>query len=228
MTPHRELFWGIEHAWLFYFLAAVSVGFFLHGVVSRGRIWLRGARDVRLRLSGRGLRSLALDGLLGRRIFRGDLTAGLCHALILWGFLGLVVGTTLDAMDHYVVSFLSGDVYLVFSAYVDASGMMLLVGLAWAAARRYLARVPRLENRAPDLVLLLWLLAAAISGFLVEGLRLAIQQPTWGQWSFAGLAVSGAWPAPPPAAFAAWWSAWPSSPGSHAPGCSTPWPPRPA
>ena len=206
MTPHRELFWGIEHGWVFYLLAAVSVGLFVQGVVSHARVWARGARDVRLRLSGGGLARVAADGLLGRRIFRGDLSAGLAHGLMLWGFLGLGVGTTLDAVDHYVITLLTGRVYLVFSAYVDASGVMLVVGVCWAAARRYALGVRRLESRGPDLALLLFLLAAAVSGFLVEGLRLAIQQPVWGQWSFAGLAVSGAWPATPPAAFTAcWW-----------------------
>ncbi len=207
MTPQRELFWGIEHAWLFYVLAAISLCVFAYGAATHVTRWARGDRDLRLRLSGRGLGDLVLDGLLGRRIFRGDLAAGTMHALILWGFLGLMVGTTLDAVDHYLVSFLSGDTYLVFSAYVDASGVILLVGVCWALVRRYVRRVPRLQNRGGDLLLLLWLLVAALTGFLVEGLRLAIQSPPWAGWSFAGLVVSGLWPSPPDAAVYAlfWW-----------------------
>ena len=187
------MFWGIEGVWVFYLLALLAVVVFVHGVISHGLLWRKGRRSAQATGARHSLRRLILDGLLGRRIFKGDVAAGAMHLLILWGFLGLFLGTTLDAADHYFVSFLHGDIYLVFSTCVDLAGVMFLAGLLWALFRRYAQRVARLENRLGDLLMLLWLLAIAASGFLVEGLRLAVQSPSWRGWSFAGLATSHLW-----------------------------------
>ena len=193
MTPHRPLFWGIEGTWAFYLLALLAVAGFAHGVITHCVVWFRARRPKSRLLSQKGLARLFWDGFLGRRIFKGDIAAGFMHLLILWGFLGLLLATTLDAADHYLFSFLRGDSYLVFSAFADLAGVMFVTGLLWAFVRRYIQRVSRLERRTGDLVILLWLLAIGISGFLVEGLRLAIQRPSWEGWSFAGLMLSQPW-----------------------------------
>ena len=86
---------------------------------------------------------------------------------------------------------------------------MLVVGLLWAMIRRYIQRVPRLERRPGDLLVPIWLLLAALSGFLTEGVRLAAQAPSWAGWSFAGYWVSLLWsPSDPPVSLYPyfWWS----------------------
>ncbi|MFC1851926.1 respiratory nitrate reductase subunit gamma, partial [candidate division CSSED10-310 bacterium] len=112
------------------------------------------------------------------------------HLFIMWGFLGLFLGTVLLSIDHYLVHFLYGVVYLYYSVILEIFGLLLLLGLIWALIRRYVQRLPRLENRKEDLGLLIWLLVVIISGFYVEALRLAFQQPAWTLWSFAGLGLS--------------------------------------
>ena len=86
MVPFRSSYWHIEPVILFYLLAALSVGIFAVGLFMHLRVWLKGIRRRRIVFSPEGICRVILDGLLGRRIFRGDISAGLMHLLILWGF----------------------------------------------------------------------------------------------------------------------------------------------
>ncbi len=186
MVPEREYFWQIASPGLFYILAALAVGLFLLGVWRRVAVWSRGVKSRDVGSVREAFFRLLVDGVLGRRIFKADRAAGLMHLLIFWGFLALFAGTLLLAVDHYIAPFLTGSVYLVYSACLELAGLMVVIGLLWALVRRYVQRVPRLERRAEDLLVVLWLLAAAFSGFLVEGARLSLQNPAWSGWSFAG------------------------------------------
>ena len=209
MNASPSTFWKIESVWLFYLLAALAAGLFAFGVLSRVRVWARGLRGKGGLFSWRGLERVLLDAFLGKRVLKGDIAAGIMHLLILWGFLGLFAGTVLLTVDHYVLSFLKGSVYLIFSLCLEITGVMLVVGLLWAMIRRYVQRVPRLERRPGDLLVPIWLLLAPLSGFLTEGVRLAAQAPSWAGWSFAGYWVSLLWsPSDPPVSLYpySWWS----------------------
>ncbi len=186
MIPSRTSYWLIQHVWVFYLLAAVAVGVFLFGVIIHVSVWIKGIRRQTIPFSWRGISNLFLDGLLGRRIFRGDIAAGTMHILIMWGFLGLFVGTVLISVDYWLYHFLSGFFYIWYSTCLEILGLMLMIGLVWSLIRRYIQRVPRLERRIEDLTVVIWLFAVVLSGFVVEGLRLANQSPEWAKWSFAG------------------------------------------
>jgi Fe-S oxidoreductase/nitrate reductase gamma subunit len=208
MTPARTSYWHIEPVWFFYLLAGLAVAVFLFGFIAHMSVWVRGIRRQKIPLSWESISKVFLDGLLGRRIFKGDLAAGTMHLLILWGFVGLFVGTVLISADYWLFRFLNGFVYLLYSFGLEIAGLMLITGLIWALIRRYLQRVPRLERRIEDLIVVVFLFLVAVSGFLVEGLRLAAQTPEWSRWSFAGHWLGLLW-AQPQAALAAypylWW-----------------------
>ena len=192
-------FWQIESVWLFYLMAALAAGLFTFGVATRVRVWAKGLRGKGSLFSWRGLERVLLDAFLGKRILEGDIAAGMMHLLILWGFLILFAGTVLLTVHHYLFFFLEGSVYLFFSACLEIAGGMLVAGLVWAMIRRYLQRVARLERRPGDFLVPIWLLLAALSGFLTEGARLAAQAPSGAGWSFAGYGVSLLWsPSDPP------------------------------
>jgi hypothetical protein len=182
MTPYRVSYWHIEPVWVFYVLAAVAVVIFIFGILTHVSVYIRGIRRQRIEFSWHGVSNLIMDGLLGRRILRGDIAAGTMHLLILWGFSGLFMGTVLISVDYWVYHFLHGSVYLWYSTCLEIVGLMLMIGLIWAFIRRYLQRVPRLERRFEDLTVVVLLFLVAFSGFLVEGLRLAVQRPDWVQW----------------------------------------------
>ncbi len=209
MNASPSMFWQIESVWFFYLMAALAVGLFTFGVLSRVRVWARGLRSGGALFSWRGLERVLLDAFLGKRIFKGEIAAGMMHLLILWGFLGLFAGTVLSSVHHYIFSFLEGSVYLIYSACLEISGGMLVAGLLWAMIRRYGQRVSRLERRPEDLLVPIWLLLAGLSGFVTEGVRLAAQTPPGAGWSFAGYWVSLLWsPSAPPVSLYPyfWWS----------------------
>jgi len=189
------MFWQIEDVWIFYVLAGVAAGLFLAGVAAHVWVWKKVARSGELSFSGDALKRMILDTFLGRRVLKGDMTAGMMHLLIFWGFLALFIGTALLSIHHYIFTFLEGTAYLLFSLIMEVAGLLLLAGVIWALVRRYIQRVPRLERRVEDAIVPFWLLLAALSGFMLEGLRLTSQQPPWGAWSFVGWWIGGLFPA---------------------------------
>ena len=186
MTPHRIMFWQIKNVWIFYFLATLAVGLFLVGVSAYIKVWKKSAKSSDFFFSKDSLKRTILDTFLGRRALQGDISAGIMHLFIFWGFLILFIGTVLLAFHDYIFPFLRGIVYLGYSLAMEMGGLMLLAGILWALIRRYIQRVPILERRLEDALVPVWLLLIGFSGFLVEGLRLAFEKPLWGEWSFVG------------------------------------------
>jgi Fe-S oxidoreductase/nitrate reductase gamma subunit len=180
------MFWQIEDVWIFYVLAALAIGLFLAGVAAYIWVWKKNAGTLVVPFSKDALKRTILDTLLGRRVLQGDIAAGMMHLFLFWGFLSLFIGTALLTIHHYFLPFLVGTNYLVFSLTMEVGGLMLLTGILWALIRRYIQRVPRLERQWEDALVPTWLLLVALSGFMVEGLRLVYQQPPWGEWSFMG------------------------------------------
>ena len=191
MTPGRELFWKIGDVWVFYVIAALAVGLLLIGVAAHVLVWLKSAPGNRIAFSRQAVEQTILDTFLGRGAFKGDLSAGLMHLFIFWGFVILFIGTSLLAIHEYVHPYLTGWRYLLFEVSMEVGGLILLAGLTWALVRRYLQRVPRLERRLEDGLVPLWLLLVVLSGFLLEGVRLAAQKPPWAHWSFVGSLIAG-------------------------------------
>ncbi len=191
MVPSRVMFWQIDHVWIFYLLAAVATIFFLGGLGLHVLVWRKSAGGRALSFSPDALKKMLLDAFLGRRLIEGDVAAGLMHLLIFWGFLVLFIGTTILAVHHYLFSFLTGNIHIIFSLVMELAGLALLAGIIWALVRRYLQRVPRLERRLEDALVPLWLLMVVLSGFVLEGARLSAVAPAWGPWSFVGWALRG-------------------------------------
>jgi len=208
LIPGREYFWSIDHPELFYLFALAALVSFGRGVWLKIRPWLAAPRGLRPLEPARTAVILLRDGLLGARIFKTGPGSGLLHLLLLWGFLGLFLGTVLISADHYLFRFLFGPTYLLFSWSMEVLGLMLLAGVVWALARRYLAGEARLERDRAGLLVPAWLGLAGLSGFLVEGGRLAGLSPPGGGWSFAGGLVARLWASPEAAQGAypfLWW-----------------------
>ncbi|MBN1625089.1 MAG: respiratory nitrate reductase subunit gamma [Deltaproteobacteria bacterium] len=190
MPIARIHFWGIDSKYLFYILVGISVAVFLLGVYSRVSVWLAAVNREKVIVSREGILNLLMDGLFGRRIFKGDLIAGLMHFFIMWGFIGLFLGTVLSTTDYWIIHFLSGDVYLIYSFCLEILGLMFIAGLLTALIRRYIARVSRLDNQAQDLWILVLLFFCVLTGFMVEGVRLAVNMPEGESVSFGGVIFS--------------------------------------
>jgi len=85
------------------------------------------------------------------------------------------------------------------SVIVDSFGILAIVGVILAIIRRYWQKPERLDNKWEDLVALLLILVIIVTGFIIEGLRIAATElqvaPDWAPWSPGGyvlaLAFSG-------------------------------------
>jgi len=181
----RPTFWqiGPVQEAVFYYLSAVAILVFLAGVIGRVRRYARGSEDPLPRLDRLPRRVLAATrvALSNRKQFDRDPVAGLWHALVMWGFLTLLVGTIVLGidMDFYRPttgeSFFVGDFYLSYSFVMDVMGIAFLLGLAIAIWRRYGLRLQRLWGRHTSLEddALVWsLFLLGIGGFLTEALRI--------------------------------------------------------
>ncbi len=203
--PAREVFWNIQLGVIIDVLAAVVVGIFIYALYRRVRLWRIGQPDERLRQLGRRARAFLAYAvfhlLLHGRFFgasRGlrfrELYPGIIHFLIFAGCLVLFIGTVLVGASHYIYDFLKGDVYLGVSLVLDIFGLLLIIGIIMALFRRYVQKPERLDNRAEDLIALLMLLILAVSGFIVEGFRIAATElktsPEWAVWSPGGYALA--------------------------------------
>ena len=195
-VPFRELNWNISHPWLIDLLFLPFATALLYGCYRVWRLVWAGQRDAGRPPLGAQVRALVDQALLQRRLLRQPF-AGSVHLAISWGFAILFVATCLVAAQDYLgLPTLRGAFYLYFmSLTVDLFGLAATVGIGVALVRRYLARPERLRKprNQESYGLFLWLLLVVlVSGFVVEGLRIAATADPWGPWSPGGwLAAAG-------------------------------------
>lgn len=166
---------------LFYYLGAVALLLFGYGVYDRFARYARGSTDPTPRLDGLPRRVLgaATLALSDRKQLDRDIVAGVMHALVVWGFLTLFVGTTILAIDMDLYrpltgeSFFVGDFYLSYPFVMDAMGLLFVVGVAiW---RRYGRRLDRLWGRhtsGEDGLFLAALFLLGVGGYVTEAVRI--------------------------------------------------------
>lgn len=124
-----------------------------------------------------------------RQLLR-DRFAGIAHLLLFYGFFVLFVGTCLVFLEHDTpLHFFYGRFYLVASLGIDLGGVAFLIGLLMFLYRRLFGESQRILRRFYVAALLWLLLAIGITGFLLEGARIAIDRPDFERWSVVGYAV---------------------------------------
>lgn len=199
MELTREIYWNVGHGVLIpmYLLVAAALGVLVWGVRKRLAIYRQGRALDRTDRRDERLAGVVRDVLLQVRVLRVP-GAGTAHGLFFFGFVLLTIGTTLVFLQADIlqplfgVRFLTGWFYLLFSVVLDIAGLVGLVMLVGLAVRRYLARPEGLPNVGDNALMLGLLLAIFITGFLVEGARMAATELgtdlSW--WSPIGLACA--------------------------------------
>ncbi len=181
MSLRHQAFWNIPSGpIIFYTLTIVAWAILIFAIYRRAKLWAWGkGKEPPLESwwsrSKAFIKYLFIDLLLHRRFFQ-DVYPAIIHFCLFAGFFLLFLGTVSSSIDHYVFPFLKGNVYLVVSLILDIAGLILLLGAALAAFRRYIQRPARLDNKLENSLALFWLSMMAISGFLVEGARLAVPE----------------------------------------------------
>lgn len=176
-----------------------------------------------IRQGPRGLigavRRLLVYAAVQRRVARRP--RGWPHLAIFYGFLTLLFGTTVVAVDWDIfrpfgVRLLVGTPYLYLEALLDLLGLAFVIGLLAALIWRLL----RLRRTGPDQRGMQWqfvgligaLLYMGVTGFVLEGLRFTMDPVPWSGWSFAGaqtaelLAAIGVGQFAPTIYTILWWS----------------------
>ena len=181
----RETFWqiGPVQEAVFWFLSAVAIVVFLYGVYDRVRRYTRGRSDPMVRLDDLRGRIRAATRIVAsnEKQVNRDLLGGVMHALIVWGFLTLLIATTILAIDMDIYrpltgeSFYTGDFFRSYSFVVDLMGLAFVVGVGIAIYRRYVIRKERLWNKHTGYEddLFVWsLFVLGVGGFLLESVRI--------------------------------------------------------
>lgn len=193
MEATREIFWNVGSwvRWPAYGLGLIVVLIFAYGLYKRIRLWRTGKPEYRLdNIPGR-IGSLLSYGLFHRRILK-EPYHGINHFMVFWGFIFLFLGTFLIFVQEdftrllFDVVFLRGSFYIVYSFVLDLFGLGAVIGVVLIAFRRYVFKPDRLDNRPEDLFALLLILLVLLTGFLSEGLRIAVTRPEFEKYSFVG------------------------------------------
>ncbi|MBK6930963.1 MAG: (Fe-S)-binding protein [Saprospirales bacterium] len=218
MFETREIFRNFS-LWMeviFYLVAFASIGVFLYGFWRRYQKYRRGRPVERFNQLGR--RFIKALGIMAKNstVFKRDPYAGAAHWMIFWGFVVLFIGTCIVALDHdflepvFQYRLLKGTFYRWYSVFLDAAGVLFIAGLLMMIFRRGAMKLPQLDYKrvdrgagaydrkgyALDDKIFLWLLLlVAISGFFIEGFRIAVDRQTadlsFEKWSPAGWALAG-------------------------------------
>lgn len=200
----REVFWHMP-GWavaLWYVSAVLSVLVFAYGVVRPIAKYRRGGGGSLPPLSElpRRLRSAVRITLTHVTIRRRDGYAGLAHAGIFYGFVTLFVGTVILAINTDFTEpvfgwrFFQGNFYLAYSFVLDILGLALLLGVLAMMIRRSIIRPAKLDYSRPDRqpgdeqydrrryrigdwVFVGALLYLVLTGYILEGIRIAMDAP---------------------------------------------------
>ena len=200
MEVTRQIYWNIGHGVVIpmYILAFAAFGVLGWGFWQRLPIWRQGKALNRFdRYDDRVKRMLS--EVFGQiKIYRVT-DGGIFHSIFFWSFLVLFAGTMLvmvqaDFLTPVLqVNLLSGEFYKGFSLALDLAGILSLVMLAGLFIRRFIIKPKGLEIVKDDYIVLQLLFAILITGFLIEGARMAAteiqQNPSLALFSPGGLLI---------------------------------------
>ncbi len=180
MEATREIYWNVGHGVIgpMYFFAFIAIAVLLYGFYRRFATYKRGkALNRSDRLPERI--SLFLKNTFAQTQVLCVFGPGLLHALFFWGFGLLFIGTLLIMAQVDFTQpvfgwlFLKGAFYKVFSLTLDVAGFVALVMLGGLLVRRFLIKPEGLDTIRDDYVVHVLLFVILLTGFVVEGLRIA-------------------------------------------------------
>ena len=182
----RVDFWNIGYPLLgaiVYLIAPISIAFIAYGLYRRAKFWRTGGQYDELGSHAQRIRAFFRVGAFGAGGHgkfepTSERFSSLMHFAIFWGFVVLLIATTLAAIEFNVEEYLEVTFptahYRVQTGFVwdIFGGLLAAVGLGMALWRRYVLRPDRLKTFADDATVLSYLGILLITGFALEGLRI--------------------------------------------------------
>lgn len=190
----REILWNLSPATatIMYVLFGIVLLIMGYGFYRRLGVYRSGREEYEDRIDNPEQRLLFVfkEGILQRKTIAWPF-GGAMHLMIYSGFIALFIATCIVALQYdFGFQILQGRFYAFFEVFSDAFGLVLIAGVMIAAFRRYVLKLPGLTRGGDDLLQILLLLSIAITGYLVEGFRIAATTPQSAVYSFGGSAVA--------------------------------------
>lgn len=186
MEATRQIYWNIGGESLTHVIALAALVIFGVGFYQKIRIWQKGRadnyNDLGLRLKQLGADVFKHD----EKVFKGSFRRFM-HMGIFYGFLVLLIGTIMIALQEYLhIPLYQGTSYLIISLLMDLFGLAAVIGIVMAAYKRYIDKPDHSEYTWDDAVLLILIFAILVTGFVVEGLRIYCTRDPWAGWTPVG------------------------------------------
>ncbi|MGC9324711.1 MAG: heterodisulfide reductase-related iron-sulfur binding cluster [Desulfomonilia bacterium] len=186
----REVFWNIlgpgfpTEQVILYILVVGAILLFLRGLVKSGFVTrLKAAAkatgsDVERLNNPVGRFWYAVIDIFAHRKILREPYQGIFHFFIFYGFLALLITTIIVFLQADViwpiwhVWFMKDGFYLGLSLFADVFGIIAIIGILLALARRYFFKPKWLDEKGEDSLILWYILAILVTGFVIEALRI--------------------------------------------------------
>jgi Fe-S oxidoreductase/nitrate reductase gamma subunit len=171
---------------IMYITFFIALFFFFYGFYRHFKVWSIGKR-AKININ---FLSYIINALFQKKV--SERKFGIfSHIPIFWSFLILTITTALVGIQmDFGIKFIYGNFYLFLSFISDLAGALLIIALILALFRRLFFLPSYLRNILEDNLILILLLALAVQGFLIEGLRIAYFKPQFEKVSFMGYLIS--------------------------------------
>lgn len=184
-VPTREVLWNVSVHWIIYPLFLLALGCAVFFFVRRWRLWKIGQPEDRSDHPKERLAGMFRDALLQVKVAerRGP---GFVHVAMYTAMIILLIATaTVAAQADLGLPLVQGDFYLYFlSLTVDIAGAAFCVAMVACIVRRLVNK--SLDSKPEDFIVLGLLLTIGVTGFVLEGLRIAGTDDPWSAWSPVG------------------------------------------
>jgi heterodisulfide reductase subunit E len=184
--------------WILFWIAAILAhGYMDYAIWQLVKSSNRGQREPsRNGWTFQSVRIWLMEVLIQRQLLALSFSRWVIHMLIFWGFIALGVLSLflvllllaeISGVDGGLRAyFLYGSGQALVKVWGDFFGLCLLLGLLAASFRRVVNKSRQQLNDQSDFILLAYLIWLALSGFLLEGLRLSHAPASISHYSFVG------------------------------------------
>lgn len=175
--PMRMVGANVPYEWLIYIIMFIPIGLFLYGSYQRIKIWQTGRGEQHRTDNGlKRFWSLLVNTFAQKQVIRKPVV-GFNHLFLFWGFIFLFLATIAwGAWSKINFPPMVGDIYVISSAVVDIFGLLATIGVVILAINRYLVKPDRLNDTRPlDGWILLLIFTILVTGYIIEGARIAAQ-----------------------------------------------------
>lgn len=190
----REILWNVNtstNVLLMYALFVISLVICGYGIYRRILLWSKGQAEKRKVKNIFSFLWFFLSKILCQKTVNRDPQARSFHAPIFYGFLVLLFTTTMVFIDHDLgIKIYQGNFYLLVTVFSDLFGLLLIIGVLKAYHRRIIQKPDRIHTQSGDFLMLGFLLALCIQGFLLEAFRITATNDPWRNYSFVANVLS--------------------------------------